>query len=207
LSLRFRRVRVSLEERLLIPSRMSTCPSVRPSVHLSAFIKSVVTGCTFVNFDIGNVYENLSRKLTFAENRTNISGTFQTWVHCVGKIRTKYSVARQNCKGKALFAFHCKTKVFHFIQSQMWLNSKKGTYCCFPMPKLVMWRCYSVVIRTMPLFYFWFQNNEKYVGLLVVNMHVKFPMSCSSYSLVIANKQKAKSTLVRPPNYYFTDSP
>jgi len=67
-------IHLSLEERLLIPSHMSICPSV----HFSAFIKSVATGCIFMNFDIGNVYENLSRKSTFAENRTNISGTFQT---------------------------------------------------------------------------------------------------------------------------------
>jgi len=43
--------------------------------------------------------------------------------------------------------------------------------------------------------------------MLVVNMHVIFPMPCSRYSLVTATKQKAKITLVRPPSCYCTDSP
>jgi len=125
LSLCFRRVRLSLEDRLLIPSRMSICPSVRPSVcpRLSNLLQLDVFSWILILETSMKICRENPHLLKIGKNT---SGTFQTWVHCVGKSRTKYSVARQTCKGNALFAFHCKTKVFYFILSQMWLNSKKG---------------------------------------------------------------------------------
>jgi hypothetical protein len=105
----FSRVCISLEECQLIPSRMSTCPAVR----LSAFIKSVATGCIFANFDIGNFYENLSRKSTFAENRTNIWGTFQYIV--LVKAEQNIPKLDKTAKGRRYLLFTAKLKVFYFF--------------------------------------------------------------------------------------------
>jgi hypothetical protein len=47
--------------------------SVRPSVRLSTCISAFLTGPISVKFDIGDVYENLSRKAKFFKNWTKVT--------------------------------------------------------------------------------------------------------------------------------------
>jgi hypothetical protein len=45
----------------------------------------------------------------------------------------KYYVAREQCEGKSLLYFRGKTKHVCIVESYMYSNNTKGTYCCIFM--------------------------------------------------------------------------
>ena len=57
------------------------CPSVRPSVRLSTWNNSALTGRIFMKFDIWVFFENMSGKFKFHYNLTRITDTLRDGLH------------------------------------------------------------------------------------------------------------------------------
>jgi hypothetical protein len=58
--------------------------------------------------------------------------------------RAKCFVAQQQCKGNSLLHFHVNTEHFCIVDNYIYVNNKKGTYCCVSMATMVAWTRHNV---------------------------------------------------------------